>query len=105
MTEFEVSKSDVDGWDVRRKGESQALTNHATREEAEAAAKIEQEVDEQMGSGGDAVDIRQGPFSDAEGSDELDGKKTLLSAGVMLIGVIALIVIISLIVALTNFGG
>lgn len=105
MTEFEVSKSDVDGWDVRRKGEAQALTNHATREEAEAAAKIEQEVDDQMGSGGDAVDVRQGPFSDAEGSDELDAKRTLLSAGAVLIGVIALIVIVSLVVALTNFGG
>ena len=39
------------------------------------------------------------------GGDELDAKRTLMSAGAVLVGVIALIVVISLIVALTNFGG
>ena len=102
MSEYEVVKSDVDGWDVRRKGESQALTNHATKELAEEAAKVEQEVEEKVGDGSAAVDVRQGPFSDGPG-DELDAKRTLLSAGVVLGAVIALIVIISLVVSLTNF--
>ena len=101
--EFEVVRSDVDGWDVRRKGESQALTNHATKELAEEAARVQEDVNEQVGEGSAAVDVRQGPFADGPG-DELDAKRTLLSAGVMLGAVIALIVVIALVVALTSFG-
>ena len=35
MSDFEVVRSDVEGWDVRRTGEAQALSNYPTRELAE----------------------------------------------------------------------
>jgi len=103
MSDFIVVKSDVDGWDVRREGEEQALTNHATREEAEEAAKVQQEVEEQSGDGSGAVDVRQGPFSDGPG-DDLNPKSAFLTFGTMMIAVIVLLVVIAIIVAATSFG-
>ena len=103
MSDFEVVRSDVDGWDVRRVGEAQALSNYATRELAEAAAKKQGSVEDQSGDA-DAVDIRQDVFSEGP-EEDLSPKKTFLGASALMIGVIALMVIIALIVALTNFGG
>ncbi len=104
MSEFEVVKSDVDGWEVRRRGEEQALTNHATREEAEAAAKIEQGVEDDMGSGSGAVDVRQGPFSSGKDGDDLDQKKVAITFGTMMTAVIVLVIVIAVIVAVTQIG-
>ncbi len=95
-SEFEVVRSDVDGWDVRRVGEAQALTNHATREEAEEATRVQ-------GGDADEVDVRQDVFSEGP-EEDVNAKKTFLGAGAVLIGVIALMVIVAVIVALTNFG-
>lgn len=103
MSDFEVVRSDVDGWDVRRVGEAQALSNYATRELAEEAAEKQQHAESQSGDA-DAIDVRQDVFS--EGPDEdVNAKKTFLGASAVMIGVIALLVIIALFVALTNFGG
>ena len=44
MSDFEVVRSDVEGWDVRRTGEAQALSNYPTRELAEQAARKQQEA-------------------------------------------------------------
>ena len=96
MSDFEVVRSDVDGWDVRRVGESQALTNHATREEAEAAAA-------QHGGDADAIDVRQDVFSEGP-EEEVDAKKTFLGAGVILAGVVLLIAVIAIIVVTTGVG-
>jgi hypothetical protein len=104
MSDFKVVKSDVDGWDVQREGEEQALTNHATREEAEEAAKVQQEVEEQSGDGSGAVDVRQGPFSDGPG-DDLDVKKAFFTFGTMMTAVIILLVVLAIVVALTGIGG
>jgi hypothetical protein len=104
MSDFEVVKSDVDGWDVRRAGEEQALTNHATREEAEAAAKIEEGLEDDMGSGSGPVDVRQGPFSSGKDGDDLDQKRVALTFGTMMIAVILLIIVIAVIVAVTRIG-
>ncbi len=95
-SEFEVVRSDVDGWEVRRVGEAQALTNHASREEAEEAARLQ-------GGDADKVDVRQDVFSEGP-EEDVNAKKTFLGAGAVLIGVIALMVIVAVIVALTNFG-
>jgi hypothetical protein len=96
MSDFEVVRSDVDGWDVRRVGEAQALTNHATREEAEAAAA-------QHGGDADAIDVRQDVFSEGP-EEEIDAKKTFLGMGAVMVGVILLIVIIAALVSITSFG-
>lgn len=103
MSDFEVVRSDVDGWDVRRVGEAQALSNYATRELAEEAAAKQQDAEDRSGSDADAIDIRQDVFSEGP-EEDLNPKKTFLGAGAVLIGVIALLVVISLIVALTNVG-
>ena len=104
MSEFEVVRSDVDGWDVRRVGEAQALSNYDTRELAEEAARRQQEAEDRSGSDADAIDVRQDVFSEGP-EEDLDAKRTFLGAGAVMIGVIALLVIVGLIVALTNFGG
>jgi hypothetical protein len=104
MSEFEVVKSDVDGWDVRRQGESQALTNHATREEAEEAAKVQQDVEDRSGAGATSVDVRQGPLSGGDDGDDLDHKRVALTFGTMMTAVIVLLIVIALIVALTRVG-
>lgn len=104
MSEFEVVKSEVDGWDVRRAGEKQALTNHATREEAEEAARVQQEVEDRSGSGAAPVDVRQGPLAGGDDGDDLDHKRVALTFGMMMTAVIVLIVVIALIVALTRIG-
>ena len=45
MADLKVVKSDVDGWDVVRADEGVALTNHPTREDAEAAAHMRAQED------------------------------------------------------------
>jgi len=98
-----VVRSDVEGWDVRRVGESQALSNYATKELAEQAAQKQGAAEDQSGDA-DAVDVREDVFSEGP-EEDLDAKKTLLSTGAVMIGVIALLIVASLVVALTDFGG
>jgi len=104
MSEFEVVRSDVEGWDVRRVGEAQALSNYATRELAEEAAQKQQDAEEASGSSSGPVDVRQDVFSEGP-EEELDAKRTLLGAGAVLVGVILLIVVIAVIVSVTGFTG
>ena len=104
MSEFEVVRSDVEGWDVRRVGEAQALSNYATKELAEEAAQKQQDAEEASGSSSGPVDVRQDVFSEGP-EEELDAKRTLLGAGAVLVGVILLIVVIAVIVSVTGFTG
>jgi hypothetical protein len=103
-SEFEVVKSNVDGWDVRRVGEAQPLTNHATREEAEEAARIQAEQEGPGGDQGQAIDVRQDVFSDDPDSDDVAPTRTAISFGVMAIAVIVLLAVVAAIVAITGFG-
>ncbi|MCB0864739.1 MAG: DUF2188 domain-containing protein [Solirubrobacterales bacterium] len=104
MSTFEVVRSDVEGWDVRRTGEAQALSNYATRELAEEAARKQQHAEDRSGSDADPVDIRQDVFSQGP-EEDLDAKRTLLGVGVVVVGVIVLIAAIAIVVATTGFGG
>ena len=97
MSDFEVVRSDVDGWEVRRVGEAQALSNHPTREQAEEAARLQ-------GGEADEIDVRQDVFSEGP-EEDVDAKKTFIGAGVVMVGVIVLIIVIAAVMALTNFGG
>jgi len=49
---IKVIRSEVDGWDVVREDEDVALSNHPTRESAEAAAKIRSD-EERINDAGD----------------------------------------------------
>ena len=101
MSDFEVVRSDVEGWDVRRTGEAQALSNYATRELAEEAARRQQEAEHRSGGTADAIDVRQDVFS--EGTDEeLNVKKTVIGTGTVMIGVIALIAIVAIFVVVSG---
>ena len=103
MSNFEVVRSEVDGWDVRRTGEAQALSNYATKELAEQAARKQQEAEDNGGGDAEAIDVRQNVFSKGP-EEDLDAKKTFLGVSFVLIGVIVLIVVIALVVSLTSFG-
>jgi hypothetical protein len=105
--QFEVVKSNVDGWDVRRVGEAQPLTNHATKEEAEEAARIQAEqVHKVPGDDlGQAVDIRQDVFSEDPDDEDLDVKRTGMVFTAMTVAVIVLVVALAVAAALTGFGG
>jgi hypothetical protein len=101
MSDFEVVRSDVEGWDVRRTGEAQALSNYATRELAEEAARRQQEAEHHSGGTADAIDVRQDVFS--EGPDEeLHVKRTLIGTGTILLGVITLIAIVAIFVVVSG---
>jgi hypothetical protein len=98
--EFEVVPDSVDGWDVVKRGESQSLSNHPTREEAEEAAR-RRGGQEQAGEV--EVDVRD---DDVHGIDEESRgmRIAFFSLGGLLITVLALIVVIALIASLTGFG-
>ena len=104
MSEFEVVRSDVEGWDVRRVGEAQALSNYATKELAEEAAQKQQDAEDATGSSSHHVDVRQDVFSEGP-EEDLDAKRTLLGMGAVVVGVILLIVVIAVIVSVTGFTG
>jgi hypothetical protein len=103
MSKFEVVRSDVEGWDVRRVGEAQALSNYETRELAEEAARRQQDAEDRSGSDADAIDVRQDVFSEGP-EEDLDAKKTFLGMSAVMIGVILLIIVIGAIVAITGVG-
>ena len=103
MSRYEVVRSDVEGWDVRRVGEAQALSNYETRELAEEAARKQQAAEDHSGDA-DAIDVRQDVFSEGP-EEDLNPKKTFLGMGAVMVSVILLIIIVALVVSLTDFGG
>ena len=101
MSDFEVVRSDVEGWDVRRTGEAQALSNYPTRELAEQAARKQQEAEHHSGGTADSIDVRQDVFS--EGPDEeLHVKRTLLAVAAIAFAVILLIAVVAILVVTTG---
>jgi len=103
MSKFEVVRSDVEGWDVRRVGEAQALSNYATRELAEEAARKQQDAEDRSGGDADAIDVRQDVFSEGP-EEDLNPKKTFLGMGAVMLAVIVLIIVVAAIVAITGLG-
>ncbi len=101
MSDFEVVRSDVDGWDVRRTGEKQALSNYPTRELAEQAARKEEEVEGHSGGAAQAIDVRQDIFSEGP-EEDLDVKKTILGVSAVLVGVILLIAVVAILIVITG---
>jgi len=101
MSDFEVVRSDVEGWDVRRSGETQALSNFPTRELAEEAARKEQDVEGRTGGTADAIDVRQDIFSEGP-EEDLNVKKTILGVSAVAVGVILLIAVVAILIVVTG---
>ena len=100
---LKVMKNEVDGWDVVREDEDRALSNHPTREEAIAAAEIRSDEDRVNDAGDTPVEVDTDHVHQIE--DARTGvKPAFLGGGALLLGVIALIVVVAAIVAITNFG-
>lgn len=102
MSQFEVVRSHVSGWDVRRAGEPEALTNHAERIDAEAAAARQQELENEVGDA-EAIDVRKDVFSENP-EEELNVARTAIGTGAMILALIALIAVVGAVVALTGWG-
>lgn len=92
-----VAPSDVDGWDVVRKGEGVALTNHPTREEAEAAARLRAEEE-----GDTQIEHESEPVQEDAGGEERGVKLTFMALVGLLTAVVVLIVVIALIASALN---
>jgi Uncharacterized protein conserved in bacteria (DUF2188) len=98
--EFEVVPDEVDGWDVIKRGESQSLSNHPTREEAEEAARLRgsREQAEQV-----EVEVHEDEVHGID--DDTSGVRVaFFSLGGLLVAIGLLIAVIALIGALTGFG-
>jgi hypothetical protein len=98
--EFEVLPDEVDGWDVRKMGEEQALSNHPTKEQAELAARLRGEEEE-------ASDVRitVNERTVHHLDDDTRGvRPAFLYLGGLLLGVVLLIAVLALVGSLTGFG-
>ncbi len=100
---LKVMKNEVDGWDVVREDEGLALSNHHTREEAIAAAEIRSNEERVSDVGDTPVEV------DTEHVHEIEDTRTgvkpaFLGGGALLLTIIAIIVIVSVIAAITGFG-
>jgi len=98
--EFEVVPDEVDGWDVIKRGETQSLSNHPTRESAEEAARI-------RGSREEAEELEVEVHEDEVHhlDDESRGVRVaFFSLGGLLVTVAVLIALIALVGSLTGFG-
>jgi Uncharacterized protein conserved in bacteria (DUF2188) len=100
VVEFEVVPDEIDGWDVKKVGEEQALSNHPTRESAEQAARLrgeEEQADEVR------VTVKEREVHHVD--DESRGMRpTFIALAALLLLITLLIVVISVIGATTEFG-
>ena len=95
--------NEVDGWDVVREDEGVALSNHPTRESAEAAARLRAEEERASQEGGEPVVVDERHIHAID--DARQGMKpAFLALGGLLVAVAILITILSLTGALTGFG-
>ncbi len=100
---IKVVRNEVDGWDVVREDEDSAMSNHATREEAEEAARIRSEEDRVNDVGDEPVVV------DTEHVHKLDDtRQGVKPAFLAMAGLLAVVTIILVVLAvtgsLTDFG-
>ena len=90
-----VAPSDIDGWDVVREGDDVALTNHPTREEAEAAARLRADEEHRQ------VTHESEPVQ--EGAGDAGSKLTFATlVGLFFVAVVVLIAVIALVSSALN---
>jgi hypothetical protein len=100
---LKVQKNEVDGWDVVREDEGDALSNHPTREEAIAAAEIRSNEERIRDMGDTPVEVET---EQVHGIDDARTgmKPAFLGGGALLLAVFLLIAVIGAIAAITGFG-
>jgi len=100
---LKVVRNEVDGWDVVREDEDVALSNHPDRESAEAAAKLRAEEDHIAQSGGEPVVVDPDEVHAID--DTRQGMRpAFLWLGGLLAVVVILVVVLALTGSLTGFG-
>jgi len=97
MADFEVVRSDIEGWDVRRVGDPQALSNYPTRELAIAAARREEEAEGHAGE----PEVHPDLHSEAP-DEEVDARRTFVGFNIVLVSVFVLIALIALFVVISG---
>ncbi len=102
MSDYEVVRSDVEGWDVRRVGQTEALSNYATRELAEQAAQREQDAESFGASASHPVEVHAELHSEGP-EEELNVRRTLLIVVAIALTMIALIAVIAIVTTTTGF--
>jgi hypothetical protein len=99
MHVLQVVPSEVGGWDVVREEDGMAVSNHATRESAELAARI------RAAEQGSDEDVRVNPQGIHAIDDESQGMRfALIALGVLLLVIVLVLVVLSLAGSLTGFG-
>jgi hypothetical protein len=95
---LKVVQNEVDGWDVIREGENQALSNHVDRATAEAAAKLRAEEEGQIGEPDEeAVVVHP---DETHGID--DARQGMKPAFLALAGLLTVVTILVIILAITG---
>jgi hypothetical protein len=101
---LKVVRNEVDGWDVIREGEDQALSNHVDRASAEAAAKLRAEEEGQIGEP-DKEAVVVHPDETHGIDDARQGMKpAFLALAGLLTAVAILVIILAITGELTGFG-
>jgi hypothetical protein len=100
---LKVVQNEVDGWDVVREDEDVALSNHADRASAEAAAKLRAEEEHIGESGGGPVIVAPDEVHGVDDTRQGVKPAFLYLAGLLIL-ITILVVVISLTGSLTDFG-
>jgi hypothetical protein len=100
---LKVVRNEIDGWDVVPEDEDVALTNHPTREEAEAAARLRAEEESLSEPEGDAVVVAE---REVHGIDDTRQgvRPAILALAGLLAAVTLLVIVLALTGSLTGFG-
>ena len=101
---LKVVRNEVDGWDVVREDEDVALSNHADKASAEAAAERRADEEHIAESGGEPVVVA--PDDEVHAIDDTrEGvRPAFLYLGGLLALITILVIVLSLTGSLTGFG-
>jgi len=97
-TNIKVAPNEVDGWDVVREGEDVALTNVATKAEAERAAHLFAEHED----GGGDIEVERKPIQPGVGGEDRGVRTYFVGLFGLLIAALILIVIAAVVSAALN---
>jgi hypothetical protein len=95
---IKVAPSELDGWDVVREGEDVALTNLATKQEAEQAAHVFAEEDGHHAE----IEVSEEPLQHGVGGEQRGVRTYFVALVGLLAAITALIVVISLVSSALN---
>jgi Uncharacterized protein conserved in bacteria (DUF2188) len=97
-TNIKVAPNEVDGWDVVREGEDVALTNVATKQEAEQAAHLFAEHEDDAGE----IEVERKPIQPGVGGEDQGVRTYFVGLVALLIAALILIVIAAVVSAALN---